>query len=61
MLQRREWRTLPAYIIGSSHLPRIAGVLIVQGSCFAAGALLVQGGLAFLVLLGAPPSTKLGG
>lgn len=49
------------YIISRHVLPRVAGAVIVQASLLAAGALLVQTGLAFLNLLVAPPAPSWGG
>jgi peptide/nickel transport system permease protein len=49
------------YILRRHILPRIAGTIVVQGSFFAAAALTVQSGLAFLSLLTAPPAPSWGG
>ncbi len=49
------------YIIARHVLPRIAGVVIVQASLFAAGALLVTAGLAFLGLIVTAPAPSWGG
>jgi peptide/nickel transport system permease protein len=49
------------YIIARHILPRIAGPVIVQASLFAAGALLAQGGLAYLGLIVPVPAPSWGG
>lgn len=48
------------YILFRHILPRIRGVLVVQSALLAAGALLVQTGLAFLGLLVSPPAPSWG-
>jgi peptide/nickel transport system permease protein len=49
------------YIVARHVLPRIAGVVIVQASFFAAAAVLVQAGLAYLGLVAPPPAPSWGG
>jgi peptide/nickel transport system permease protein len=49
------------YILTRHVLPRIAGTVIVQASFFAATALIVQSGLAFLNLLVSSPAPSWGG
>jgi peptide/nickel transport system permease protein len=48
------------YILFRHVLPRIRGVLVVQGALLAAAALVVQTGLAFLGLLVSPPAPSWG-
>ena len=49
-----------SYIMARHIMPRITGIIIVTASLFAAGTLLVEAGLAFLGLLGAPPAPSWG-
>ncbi|WP_432837837.1 dipeptide/oligopeptide/nickel ABC transporter permease/ATP-binding protein [Dactylosporangium sp. CA-092794] len=49
------------YLLSRHILPRIGGTIVVQASFFAAAALTVQSGLAFLSLLAAPPAPSWGG
>jgi peptide/nickel transport system permease protein len=49
-----------SYIVSRHVLPRIAGVVIVQASLFAAIAVVAQTGLAFLGVLGDPPAPSWG-
>jgi len=51
----------PSYIVRRHVLPRIVGPIIVQLSLLAAGALLLQTGLAFLSLIAGPPAPSWGG
>ncbi|HEU4702992.1 MAG TPA: dipeptide/oligopeptide/nickel ABC transporter permease/ATP-binding protein [Conexibacter sp.] len=48
------------YIVSRHVLPRIAGVVIVQASLFAATVVVAQAGLAFLGVLGDPPAPSWG-